>query len=102
MSPDPVTVRLLDPPMHEFLPTEQQLIGEIESLRLYRDVARGRQVAVQVEARAADSGHSLACRFGSGYPRSDRLSASARTRRRIGAQPVSPGRRISNTSLTAA
>ena len=30
MSPYPVTVRLLDPPMHEFLPSEQQLQDEIK------------------------------------------------------------------------
>jgi len=46
MSPDPVTVRLLDPPMHEFLPTEEQLIDQIESLRTYRDVVKGRQTAI--------------------------------------------------------
>jgi len=46
MSPDPVTVRLLDPPMHEFLPTDRQLRGEIERLRLYRDIVRGRQTAL--------------------------------------------------------
>jgi len=46
MSPRPVTVRLLDPPMHEFLPTERQLLDEIETMRLYRDVVRGRQAAM--------------------------------------------------------
>ncbi|NNC56111.1 MAG: pyruvate, phosphate dikinase [Woeseiaceae bacterium] len=46
MSPDPVTVRLLDPPMHEFLPTEQQLLEQIETLQLYRNVVRGRQAAL--------------------------------------------------------
>jgi len=46
MSPDPVTVRLLDPPMHEFLPTEQQLLEEVRTLRLYRDVVRGRDSAL--------------------------------------------------------
>jgi pyruvate,orthophosphate dikinase len=46
MSPDPVTVRLLDPPMHEFLPTEQQLLEEIRTLSLYRDVVRGRETAL--------------------------------------------------------
>ena len=46
MSPRPVTVRLLDPPMHEFLPTEHQLLDEIETMRLYRDVVRGRQAAM--------------------------------------------------------
>ncbi len=52
MSPDPVTVRLLDPPMHEFLPTEQQLIDQVESLRTYRDVVRGRQTALSAIASA--------------------------------------------------
>jgi pyruvate,orthophosphate dikinase len=46
MSPHPVTVRLLDPPMHEFLPTEQQLLEQIDTLRLYRNVVRGRQTAL--------------------------------------------------------
>jgi pyruvate,orthophosphate dikinase len=46
MSPNPVTVRLLDPPMHEFLPTEQQLHDEIETLSLYRDVVKGREAAL--------------------------------------------------------
>ena len=46
MSPDPVTVRLLDPPMHEFLPTEHQLLEQIDTLRTYRDVVRGRQTAM--------------------------------------------------------
>jgi pyruvate,orthophosphate dikinase len=46
MAPHPVTVRLLDPPMHEFLPTEQDLLEEIRTLRLYRDVVRGRNSAL--------------------------------------------------------
>jgi pyruvate,orthophosphate dikinase len=46
MSPNPVTVRLLDPPMHEFLPTEHDLIEQINTLRVYRNVVRGRQVAL--------------------------------------------------------
>jgi pyruvate,orthophosphate dikinase len=53
MAPDPVTVRLLDPPMHEFLPTEQQLLEQIETLRIYRDVVRGRETAL-----ATIGGHS--------------------------------------------
>ena len=51
MSPDPVTVRLLDPPMHEFLPTEQQLLEQIRTLSLYRDVVRGRETALASMAR---------------------------------------------------
>ena len=46
MAPFPVTIRLLDPPMHEFLPTEQDLLKQIEDLRIYRRVVRGRQAAI--------------------------------------------------------
>ena len=46
MAPDPVTVRLLDPPMHEFLPTESQLLEQIEALKVYRDVVKGRETAL--------------------------------------------------------
>ncbi|MGB5512558.1 MAG: putative PEP-binding protein, partial [Woeseiaceae bacterium] len=50
MSPNPVTVRLLDPPMHEFLPTEHDLLEQIDTLRLYRNVVRGRQTALDTFA----------------------------------------------------
>ncbi len=46
MAPNPVTVRLLDPPMHEFLPTEHDLMEQIETLQIYRNVVRGRQAAL--------------------------------------------------------
>lgn len=41
MSPRPVTVRLLDPPLHEFLPTEMQLTDELESMRQLRGTIKG-------------------------------------------------------------
>jgi pyruvate,orthophosphate dikinase len=41
MSPHPVTIRLLDPPIHEFLPSEPQLVSELEHLRNLRSTARG-------------------------------------------------------------
>ena len=59
MSPDPVTVRLLDPPMHEFLPTENQLIDEIESLQLYHRVVRGRQTAIATFSKPSPLPESL-------------------------------------------
>ncbi len=46
MAPNPVTVRLLDPPMHEFLPTEHDLLEQIENLEVYRKIVRGRQAAI--------------------------------------------------------
>jgi len=36
MSPYPVTIRLLDPPIHEFLPLEYQLLEQLEDLRRLR------------------------------------------------------------------
>ena len=41
MAPRPVTIRLLDPPIHEFLPSEQQLVAELEELRHLHDTVRG-------------------------------------------------------------
>jgi pyruvate,orthophosphate dikinase len=46
MAPNPVTVRLLDPPMHEFLPTEHDLLEQIEDLNTYRKIVRGRHTAM--------------------------------------------------------
>jgi pyruvate,orthophosphate dikinase len=48
MAPHPVTVRLLDPPMHEFLPTEHDLLKQIEDLKTYRKVVRARQTALSM------------------------------------------------------
>ncbi len=41
MSPKPVTIRLLDPPIHEFLPNEKQLESEIEHLKQLRAAVEG-------------------------------------------------------------
>jgi len=44
MSPQPVIIRLLDPPIHEFLPSERQLQEELESLRRLKGTVRGMEV----------------------------------------------------------
>jgi len=41
MSPHPVTIRLLDPPIHEFLPDEHQLEQELQDLRALAMSTRG-------------------------------------------------------------
>ncbi len=48
----PVTVRLLDPPMHEFLPTAAQLELEIAHLHHLRDTHQGAGGA---------AGHAASC-----------------------------------------
>ncbi len=44
MSPRPVTIRLLDPPIHEFLPTKEELAEELERLEEYRHDLRGKRI----------------------------------------------------------
>jgi pyruvate,orthophosphate dikinase len=44
MSPKPVTIRLLDPPIHEFLPDEHQLERELLALRALGETTRGMTV----------------------------------------------------------
>ncbi len=41
MAPRPVTIRLLDPPIHEFLPTDDVLRDEIRNLRHLKETASG-------------------------------------------------------------
>jgi pyruvate,orthophosphate dikinase len=59
VAPRPVTVRLLDPPMHEFLPSEQQLLDDIEGLKEYRLAVKGRAVAFAALNVAPAAGHDL-------------------------------------------
>ncbi len=47
MAPHPVTVRLLDPPMHEFLPSEHQLLEDIDSLKQYAKIIHGQKVTLE-------------------------------------------------------
>jgi pyruvate,orthophosphate dikinase len=44
MSPNPVTIRLLDPPIHEFLPDEHQLERELQELHRLGETTRGMAV----------------------------------------------------------
>jgi pyruvate,orthophosphate dikinase len=44
MAPLPVTIRLLDPPIHEFLPSERQLLDDIDKLQSLSRSASGMEV----------------------------------------------------------
>lgn len=46
MTPYSVTIRLLDPPMHEFLPSEIQLQDEIAALQQYATVLKGQRITL--------------------------------------------------------
>lgn len=55
MSPHAVTVRLLDPPMHEFLPSEHQLQDEIHALKHYETIVRGQRVTLDTLGMQQDA-----------------------------------------------
>jgi pyruvate,orthophosphate dikinase len=55
MAPHPVTIRLLDPPIHEFLPTERQLEDDIAHLHELRGAARGMEVLTEAARFLADT-----------------------------------------------
>jgi pyruvate,orthophosphate dikinase len=55
MAPYPVTIRLLDPPIHEFLPTERQLEDDIARLHELRGAARGMEVLTEAARFLADT-----------------------------------------------
>ena len=50
MAPRPVTIRLLDPPIHEFLPTENQLVDELEQLSHLKDTLLGMNILSEAVA----------------------------------------------------
>ncbi|MDH3871651.1 MAG: pyruvate, phosphate dikinase, partial [Gammaproteobacteria bacterium] len=67
MAPGPVTVRLLDPPIHEFLPSERQLEDELGHLQQLRSTVEGLhdlRGAMRLMHTAADKQSSLPASLG--------------------------------------
>ena len=60
MSPRPVTIRLLDPPIHEFLPSEAQLQHDLQMLYSLRSSVRGMEVLAGTMTLLHDPGQALA------------------------------------------
>lgn len=83
MSPYPVTIRLLDPPLHEFLPDREELLLEIAELK-FNKVSNG-QLRSKEELLKKIHGLSEAnpmlghrgCRLGLTYPEIYRMQARA-------------------------
>ncbi|MCH7621639.1 MAG: pyruvate, phosphate dikinase [Chloroflexi bacterium] len=71
----PVIIRLLDAPLHEFLPSQEELLAELEELRSKPGVSSGQITEKEELARLADSlreanpmlGHR-GCRLGLSFP----------------------------------
>ena len=82
----PVTIRLLDPPLHEFLPSKDELLVDVERLRRSDDAERIAELE-QLLARVRDLEEinpmlgTRGCRLGIAPP-GDLRDAGARDRRR--------------------
>lgn len=83
MSPYPVTIRLLDPPLHEFLPDPEELLLEIAEMK-FNKVSNGQ---LRAKEELLKKVHSLSeanpmlghrgCRLGLTYPEIYRMQARA-------------------------
>jgi pyruvate,orthophosphate dikinase len=81
----PVTIRTLDPPLHEFLPKREQLMVEIATLRATNARKNAKQIASKEKLlRAVEELHEFnpmlghrGCRLGITYPEMTRMQARA-------------------------
>ena len=62
----PVTIRLLDPPLHEFLPKEEEELKELANM-LNKDMSYVRSRSLQLEEQNPMLGHR-GCRLGVTFP----------------------------------
>jgi pyruvate, orthophosphate dikinase len=85
MKGHPVTIRTLDPPLHEFLPKREELMVQVATLRAQGE-AKNRQKIAKVEKllRAVEELHEFnpmlghrGCRLGITYPEITRMQARA-------------------------
>jgi pyruvate,orthophosphate dikinase len=85
MHGSPVTIRTLDPPLHEFLPKREELMVEIATLRAKSEKKNARVIAQKEKLlRAVEELHEFnpmlghrGCRLGITYPELTRMQARA-------------------------
>jgi pyruvate, orthophosphate dikinase len=85
MQGTPVTIRTLDPPLHEFLPKREELMVEVATLRARNPKANARKIAEKEKLlRAVEELHEFnpmlghrGCRLGITYPEITRMQARA-------------------------
>ena len=85
MHGSPVTIRTLDPPLHEFLPKREELMVELATLRAKGEKKNARAIAAKEKLlRAIEELHEFnpmlghrGCRLGITYPEITRMQARA-------------------------
>lgn len=76
----PLTVRLLDPPLHEFLPSKEDLIAEVAALKALNKDAKEKEELLHVVAGLSESNPMMGlrgCRLGLTYPEINEMQVKA-------------------------
>ncbi|MCD7779292.1 MAG: pyruvate, phosphate dikinase [Candidatus Gastranaerophilales bacterium] len=76
----PLTVRLLDPPLHEFLPSKEDLIAEVAALKALNKDAKEKEELLHVVEGLSESNPMMGlrgCRLGLTYPEINEMQVKA-------------------------
>ncbi len=76
----PMTVRLLDPPLHEFLPSKEDLIAEVATLKALNKDAKEKEELLHVVEGLSESNPMMGlrgCRLGLTYPEINEMQVRA-------------------------
>ena len=76
----PMTVRLLDPPLHEFLPSKEELIKEVATLKALNQDAKEKEELLHIVEGLSESNPMMGlrgCRLGLTYPEINEMQVRA-------------------------
>lgn len=76
----PMTIRLLDPPLHEFLPSKEELIAEVATLRATGQCAKEKEEMLHIVEGLSESNPMMGlrgCRLGLMYPEINEMQVRA-------------------------
>ena len=76
----PMTIRLLDPPLHEFLPNKEELIAEVATLKALGKDASEKEALLQTVLSLAEANPMMGlrgCRLGLTYPEINEMQVRA-------------------------
>ena len=76
----PMTIRLLDPPLHEFLPSKEELIAEVATLRALNQDAHEKEELLHIVEGLSESNPMMGlrgCRLGLTYPEINEMQVRA-------------------------
>lgn len=76
----PMTVRLLDPPLHEFLPSKEELIKEVATLKALNQDAKEKEEMLHIVESLSESNPMMGlrgCRLGLTYPEINEMQVRA-------------------------